>query len=152
EACLHLGRQQVGGESGLGPRDPGDRAASPRRHGLRDRVDRLRNGRGRFLDEATEIKQTPLLPEDSIPELSAEPPVTKRGDLWLLGAHRLYCGDARDERAYDALMKRTKADFVFSDPPYNVPIDGHVSGLGRIRHRDFAMASGEMSQAEYTTF
>ena len=103
-----------------------------------------------LLDEATEIKQAPLLPEDSIPELSAEPPVTKRGDLWLLGAHRLYCGDARDERAYDTLMKGTKADFVFSDPPYNVPIDGHVSGLGRTRHRDFAMASGEMSQAEYT--
>ena len=105
-----------------------------------------------LLDEATEIKQSPLLPEDSIPELSAEPPVTKPGDLWLLGAHRLYCGDARDERAYETLMKGTKADFVFSDPPYNVPIDGHVSGLGRIRHRDFAMASGEMSQAEYTTF
>jgi DNA modification methylase len=105
-----------------------------------------------LLDEATEIKQSPLLPEDSIPELSAEPPVTKLGDLWLLGAHRLYCGDARDERAYETLMKGTKADFVFSDPPYNVPIDGHVSGLGRIRHRDFVMASGEMSQAEYTTF
>jgi DNA modification methylase len=105
-----------------------------------------------LLDEATEIKQAPLLPEDSIPELSAEPPVTKRGDLWLLGAHRLYCGDARDECAYDALMKRTKADFVFTDPPYNLPIDGHVSGLGRIKHREFAMACGEMSQAEYITF
>src|SRR5258708_428793 len=46
-----------------------------------------------ILDEATEIKQTALLPEDTIPELSAEPPVTQRGDLWLLGAHRLYCGD-----------------------------------------------------------
>jgi DNA modification methylase len=105
-----------------------------------------------LLDEATEIKQAPLLPEDSIPELPAQRPVTKRGDLWLLGAHRLYCGDARDERAYDALMKGTRADFVFTDPPYNVPIDGHVSGLGRIRHREFEMASGEMSQAEYTTF
>jgi DNA modification methylase len=51
----------------------------------------------------------------------------------LLGDHRLYCGDARDERAYDALMKGTRAGFVFSDPPYNVPIDGHVSGLGRPR-------------------
>src|SRR5262249_52351080 len=98
-----------------------------------------------LLDEATEIKQAPLLPEDSIPELSAEPPVTKCGDLWLLGAHQLYCGDARDQRAYETLMKGTKADFVFTDPPYNVPIDGHVSGLGRIRHREFAMASGEMS-------
>jgi DNA modification methylase len=105
-----------------------------------------------ILDEATEIKQAPLLPEDSVPEVSAERPVIKRGDLWLLGAHRLYCGDARDERAYDALMKGTKAEFVFTDPPYNVPIDGHVSGLGRIKHRDFAMACGEMSQAEYTTF
>jgi DNA modification methylase len=105
-----------------------------------------------LLDEATEIKQAPLLPEDSIPVLSAEPPVTKRGDLWLLGAHRLYCGDAREERAYDALMKGAKADFVFTDPPYNVPIDGHVSGLGRVRHREFAMGCGEMSQAEYTTF
>jgi DNA modification methylase len=105
-----------------------------------------------ILDEATEIKQAPLLPEDSVPELSAERPVTKRGDLWLLGGHLLYCGDARDERAYDALMKGMKADFVFTDPPYNVPIDGHVSGLGRIKHRDFAMACGEMSQAEYTTF
>jgi hypothetical protein len=63
-----------------------------------------------ILDEATEIKQAPLLPEDAVPELSAESPVAKRGDLWLLGAHRLYCGDARDERAYDALMKGTKAD------------------------------------------
>jgi hypothetical protein len=98
-----------------------------------------------ILEEATEIKQSPLLPEDSIPELSAEPPVTKPGDLWSPGAHRLYCGDARDERAYDALMKGTNAEFVFTDPPYNVPIDGHVSGLGRIRHREFAMGSGEMS-------
>ena len=70
-----------------------------------------------LLDEATEIKQSPLLPEDSIPELSAEPPVTKLGDLWLLGAHRLYCGDARDERAYETLMKGTKADFVFRIRP-----------------------------------
>jgi len=71
-----------------------------------------------ILDEATEIKHAPLLPEDNVPELSPEPPVTKRGDLWLLGAHCLYCGDARDERAYDALMKGTKADLVFTDPPY----------------------------------
>jgi DNA modification methylase len=105
-----------------------------------------------ILDEATEIKQAPLLPEDSVPEVSAGRPAIKRGDLWLLGAHRLYCGDARDERAYDGLMKGTKAEFVFTDPPYNVPIDGHVSGLGRIRHREFEMASGEMGQAEYTTF
>jgi hypothetical protein len=105
-----------------------------------------------ILDEATEINQAALLPEDSVPELSARRPITKPSDLWLLGAHRLSCGDARDECAYEALMNGTKANFVFSDPPYNVPIDGHVSGLGRIRHREFAMGCGEMSQAEYTTF
>jgi hypothetical protein len=104
-----------------------------------------------ILDEATEIKQTPLFPEDTIPELSSERPVTKHGDLWFLGPHRLYCDDARDERAYRALMKGTRAHLVFTDPPYNVAIDGHVSGLGRIKHREFTMACGEMSQAEYIT-
>jgi hypothetical protein len=48
-------------------------------------------------------------------------------------------------------MNGARADFVFTDPPYSVRIDGHVSGLGRIRHREFEMASGEMSEAEYTT-
>jgi hypothetical protein len=41
---------------------------------------------------------------------------------------------------------------VFTDPPYNVPIAGHVGGLGSVQHREFAMASGEMSQAEFTSF
>jgi len=69
-----------------------------------------------------------------------------------LGAHRLHCGDARDSNAYKALLQGAKAEFIFADPPYNVPIAGNVSGLGRIRHRDFAMASGEMNQSEYIVF
>jgi DNA modification methylase len=59
---------------------------------------------------------------------------------------------ARDPAAYNGLLGGAKAEFVFADPPYNVPIDGHVCGLGRIRHRDFAMASGEMSQGEFVSF
>ena len=66
--------------------------------------------------------------------------------------HRLLCGDARDKAAYDQLLEGAKAEFVFTDPPYNVAIDGHVCGLGRVRHREFAMGSGEMSEAEFTAF
>jgi DNA modification methylase len=49
-------------------------------------------------------------------------------------------------------MGRERAQMVFTDPPYNVPIDGHASGLGSAKHSDFAMASGEMSEAEFVNF
>jgi hypothetical protein len=74
------------------------------------------------------------------------------GDLWLLGLHRLYCGNALDPTAYATLMETEKAAAVFSDPPYNVKIDGHVCGNGSITHREFAMASGEMTEKEFTDF
>ena len=82
----------------------------------------------------------------------ASPPVSRPGDLWLLGLHRLLCGDATEETSYRRLMGGKKVQMVFTDPPYNVPIHGHVSGLGSIRHEEFPMASGEMSEAEFTTF
>ena len=66
--------------------------------------------------------------------------------------HRLVCGDARDKAAYQALLGNERADLIFTDPPYNVPIDGHVCGSGRIRHNEFAMGVGEMSSAEFTAF
>ena len=92
-------------------------------------------------------------PEDEIPEPTAGPAVSQVGDLWILGEHRLLCGDARaDDGAYEHLLDGERAEIVFTDPPYNVPIDGHVCGLGKIRHRDFAMASGEMSSEEFTAF
>ncbi|MDO8431321.1 MAG: DNA methyltransferase [Candidatus Binatus sp.] len=89
---------------------------------------------------------------DDLSELPAGPPVTRLGDLWLLGEHRVYCGSALDAQAYAALMGAERADLVFTDPPYNVPIAGNVSGLGTVRHREFKMASGEMSEAEFTNF
>jgi len=80
------------------------------------------------------------------------PVVTKPGDLWLLGKHRVLCGNARRAADFAMLMGDRKADMVFTDPPYNVPIVGHVTGKGRARHREFHEASGEMSQTEFTDF
>ena len=89
--------------------------------------------------------------EDAVPQVSG-PAVTERGDLWLLGRHRLLCGDAQNPDDFRKLMNEEKANLVFTDPPYNVRIDGNVCGLGSIRHREFAFASGEMSSAQFTEF
>jgi DNA modification methylase len=91
-------------------------------------------------------------PADALPEVQTGPAVTRPGDLWLLGSHRAFCGSALEEGAYTALMQSETAAMVFTDPPYNVRIDGNVSGLGAIHHREFAMASGELSEAEFTAF
>jgi len=79
-------------------------------------------------------------------------PVSRAGDVWQLDAHRVHCASAIDEGAYDVLMQKEKASMVFSDPPYNVPILGNVSGLGAIKHRDFSMGCGEMNSTEFTDF
>ena len=79
-------------------------------------------------------------------------PVTKPGDIWNLGRHRVLCGDALDEESYAELMQGRRASSVFTDPPYNDPIDGYVSGFGKIHHREFAMASGEMDPDEFIEF
>lgn len=88
---------------------------------------------------------------DDIPAL-AGPAVTRRGDLWLLGRHRLLCGDSQLASSFIALMAGDQADLVFTDPPFNVPIDRNVCGLGSVTHREFDFASGEMSPAEFTSF
>lgn len=80
------------------------------------------------------------------------PPVTQMGDLWLIGQNRLICGDATDPEVYRPLLDGELARQIFTDPPYNVPIGGHVSGLGKIKHAEFAMASGEMTSEEFSGF
>src|SRR5262245_26562337 len=97
-----------------------------------------------ILEEAREASSAASGPEDVVPEPLPGPAISHPGDVWLLGVHRLRCGDAREQASYDALLQGAKADFVFTDPPYNVAIDGHVCGPGRIRHPDFAMGCGEM--------
>jgi len=91
-------------------------------------------------------------PADAVPEVLAGPAISKIGDRWRLGHHRLLCGTALDTAAFTALMGAERASVVFTDPPYNVPIDGHASGLGAIHHRPFAMACGEMDRTEFTAF
>jgi DNA modification methylase len=85
-------------------------------------------------------------------DAATRPAVSVPGDLWLLGHHRLYCGNALDSTSYIALMNGEKAAAVFSDSPYNVRIDRNVCGNGSIKHREFAMASGEMTEPEFVDF
>jgi DNA modification methylase len=79
-------------------------------------------------------------------------PVTRRGDLWKLGRHQIMCGSAVEQQPYATVLGSKRADVVFIDPPYNVPIAGNVSGKGAIQHREFPMASGEMSEFEFCSF
>ena len=78
--------------------------------------------------------------------------ITRPGDLWQLGEHRVLCADATQEEFYVSLLQGEGVQMVFADPPYNVPISGHVSGLGCVQHSEFPMASGEMSDAAFTAF
>lgn len=93
----------------------------------------------------------PSGPGDAVPPLP-ETAISRRGDLWQCGRHRLLCGDARVTADYTTLLRGEAADLIFTDPPYNVPVNGHVSGLGQVRHREFAMGAGEMSEAAFTAF
>jgi DNA modification methylase len=88
--------------------------------------------------------------DDNIP--AAGPAVTQAGDLWQLGAHRVLCGNALESVSYDNLLDGTKASLIFTDPPYNVTIDGNVGGKGQIHHPEFAMGSGEMTPPMFTSF
>jgi len=91
-------------------------------------------------------------PADELPESELPTQVSKCGDLWLLGPHRVLCGDALEQDSFSVLMQGQKAVAAFVDPPFNVKINGHVGGLGKIKHREFPMASGEMSEAEFSNF
>jgi DNA modification methylase len=107
-----------------------------------------------ILDEAKEgSPEASSGPEDELPEVG-DPTnsVTSAGDVWLIGRHRLICGDSRSTDTFKKLLDGEKADLIFADPPYNVPIDGHVCGLRRIRHREFAMGVGEMSPDAFRSF
>lgn len=90
-------------------------------------------------------------PEDDAPAKPASA-VTRVGDVWLLGRHRLICADARNRDAYSALLGEEAVDAIFTDPPYNVPIEGFVGGKGKVKHESFAMGCGEMSEAEFQRF
>jgi DNA modification methylase len=97
--------------------------------------------------------ETPSAEEEAVALPDVEKvAVTQPGDLWQLGGHRLLCSTALEQTSYDTLLQGKRAQLVATDPPYNVPIDGHVSGLGRIKHREFAMGAAEMSDEEFAKF
>jgi DNA modification methylase len=91
-------------------------------------------------------------PADTLPEKQTAPPVIRAGDRYLLGDSVVVCGDAQDKATYELLMGEERAAMSMADPPYNVAIAGHVSGLGSIRHHDFVMACGEMTKEQFTAF
>lgn len=88
--------------------------------------------------------------DEEVPE--PLPPISQVGDLWLLGDHRVLCGSALEPSSFVALMAGATARASFVNPPYNVPIQGHVSGLGKVKHREFVQGSGELSEAEFRAF
>ena len=90
--------------------------------------------------------------DDLVPDLAPDRVVTKAGDLWKLGDHLLLCADAVRRDSFAALMSGTTAQLAFVDPPFNVRIRGHVSGKGRVKHREFAQASGEKTSAQFAKF
>ena len=103
-----------------------------------------------LIDDVSEIDDNS---DDQIPEPNLDnPALTKPGDIWLLDKHRIICGDSTQHETYERLMNGKKAQMIFTDPPYNVKIDGNVGGLGTIKHREFAMASGEMTSGEFEEF
>lgn len=89
---------------------------------------------------------------DDLPQLSTEPQVAQPDDLWSLGRHRVFCGNSLKEETYSLLMEGRPAMALFTDPPYNIPIAGFVTRSSKIRHAEFAMAAGEMTETEFTEF
>jgi DNA modification methylase len=89
-------------------------------------------------------------PEDVLPALPRVA-VTAQGDVWLLGKHRLSCGDARKPDSIARLMNEALAAAVFCDPPYNLRAKS-IGGRGKIQHSEFAFASGEMRPAQFRRF
>lgn len=90
-------------------------------------------------------------PADTLPALPQQA-TTVFGDVWNLGKHKLLCGSALERASYEQLLGDSKARMALTDPPYNVPIDRFVGGLGKAKHREFAMAAGEMSEDQFSSF
>jgi DNA modification methylase len=100
---------------------------------------------------ASDFQIDPTESAEVLPVLSTSP-ITRPQDVWIAGKHRVICGDARDVDVYQRLLGTERADMIFADAPYNVPISGHVGGRGRTKHREFTVASGEMSPAQFQEF
>jgi DNA modification methylase len=106
------------------------------------------------LSEVERLLRNDDIEEDDYDEMSPEEnakPISKVGDLWILGEHRLLCGDSTKIEDVKKLMAGKIADMIFCDPPYNVCIN-NIIGLGSVHHEEFQMASGEMTEDEFINF
>jgi DNA modification methylase len=98
-----------------------------------------------------DFAESQVNPADEIPDIG-EIATAYPGDLFQLGNHRLFCGDARNGNHYSRLMGTETAVMAFLDPPYNVRVQGHVGGRGRVKHREFKHGSGELTSPQFTQF
>ncbi|MDR1338021.1 MAG: ParB N-terminal domain-containing protein [Rickettsiales bacterium] len=105
-------------------------------------IDVLENPKGKPADP--KANAVPYIPENEI--------ITQLGDVWRIGEHRVICGDSLKAETFERLLGDSRADMILQDPPFNVKIQGHVCGSGAVKHKEFAMASGEMSVDEFTNF
>lgn len=105
-----------------------------------------------FIDNLTSDSGDGTDPADILPDPNGGSVVTRHSDCWILGSHRLVCGDATNSRSFSQLMNGRRAQMIFTDPPYNDPIDGYVTGFGKIHHPEFIAGSGEMSSGEFQSF
>lgn len=105
-------------------------------------IDLILEGKGAKADP--KANNIPFIPDNEV--------VTREGDIWILGEHRIICGNSLQKETLSPLMEDKKADMVFTDPPYNVKINGHVCGAGNVQHKEFKFASGEMTSEEFTQF
>ena len=104
-----------------------------------------------MIEGVSDIKSSDDDPADQAIEQRG-PIISKFGDIWLMGKHRVICGNSLEESTFTLLMNGLKAHMVISDSPFNVRIKGHVGGNGAIKHKEFAFASGEMSPSEFIQF
>lgn len=105
-------------------------------------IDVLQNGNEKPADPKTNA--VPFIAESDI--------VSQIGDIWQIGEHRIICGNSLEVETFEKLLGEKRADIILQDAPFNVKIQGHVCGNGTVKHKEFAMASGEMSIDEFTNF
>ncbi len=109
-----------------------------------------------FDNQEIDVLFTPPVPAkqelNNIPYINPNEIVSTLGDVWCLGQHRITCGNALERNTFERIFEGKKAHVVFTDPPYNVKINGHVCGKGSAQHKEFVMASGEMKSDEFIRF
>jgi DNA methylase/ParB-like nuclease domain len=102
-----------------------------------------------FIENLTSATERVAKAADVIPDLHGRPLVTRAGDCWNLGRHRVYCGDARSDSAYTTLMQGRRAEMVFAGPPCQDPINACLTRFGAVHHTEFAMVSDPRNASQF---